>query len=85
VRDRSLIRYTLPAAAHVRLEVFNHSGQRVAVLVNGMQAPGEYAQPFGPDVALGGGIGASGLPAGVYFYRFRAGALDVRRKMVLLR
>jgi photosystem II stability/assembly factor-like uncharacterized protein len=85
VRDRSLIRYALPAAAHVRLEVFNLSGQRVATLVDGTQPAGEYAVPFGPGVALGRGIGASALPAGVYFYRFRAGTIDVRRKMVVLK
>ncbi len=85
VRDVSLIRYALPVAAHVRLEVYNLQGQRVATLVNARQAPGEYAAPFGPGVAIGGGAGRAALPAGVYFYRFRAGPLDVKRKIVLLR
>jgi hypothetical protein len=85
VRDRSLIRYALPAAADVRLEVYNLAGQRVATLVSGRQPPGEYAVPFGPGVAMGGGAGRAALPAGVYFYRFRAGPLDVQRKIVLLR
>lgn len=84
-RDRTLIRYTLAAAAHVTLEVFNLAGQRVATLVDGAQAPGAYAVPFGAGAAPGAGIGSAAMPAGVYFYRFRGGPLDVRRKFVLLR
>ena len=85
VRDRSLIRYALPVAAKVRLEIYNLQGQRVATLVDGHQPPGEYAAAFGPGVPMGSGAGRAALPPGVYFYRFRAGPLDVQRKIVLLR
>jgi photosystem II stability/assembly factor-like uncharacterized protein len=85
VRTQSLIRYALPVAADVRLEVYNLTGQRVATLVDARQQPGEYAVPFGPGAAMGGGAGRAALPAGVYFYRFRAGPLDVQKKIVLLR
>lgn len=85
VVGQSLIRYALPAAADVVLEIYNLQGQKVATLVNGRQPAGEYAAPFGPGVAMGGGAGRAALPPGVYFYRFRAGPLDVQRKVVLLR
>jgi photosystem II stability/assembly factor-like uncharacterized protein len=78
-RGLTEIRYALPTAAHVALEVFNLQGQRVATLVDGPQPAGEYRVPFGPD------LGSQILPAGVYFCRFRAGASDLRKKMVLLR
>jgi hypothetical protein len=84
VRDRSLIRFALPVAADVKLEIYNLQGQRVATLVDGRSPPGEYAVPFGPGVSMGGGAGRAALPPGVYFYRFRAGPLDVQRKIVLL-
>jgi hypothetical protein len=85
VRDLSLIRFALPVAADVTLEIYNLQGQRVATLVDGRRPAGEHAVPFGPGVSMGGGAGRAALPPGVYFYRFRAGPLDVQRKIVLLR
>ena len=56
------IRYALPEAAEVRLEVFNLLGQRVALLQNGLQTAGFHTAAFD----------ASRLASGVYVYRLHA-------------
>jgi hypothetical protein len=77
---RTSIRYALPVAARVSLEVYNVKGERVATLVAGEQGPGEYSVSFGPGAA-----GATrGLPSGIYFYRFRAGGFSATHRMVMM-
>ena len=77
---RTEIRYALPQAARVSLEVYDLKGERVGVLVAGEQGPGEYSVSFGPEA----GRAWRGLPAGMYFYRFRAGGYVATRRMVLM-
>jgi len=79
------IRYALPQAAAVRLEVFNLQGQRVATLVRAFQSPGWYTVPFGAGAASGGGSHLDPLPSGVYFYRLNAGPFSSTRKMLHVR
>lgn len=69
------IRYALPEAADVRLEVFNITGQRVAVLVNNSQNAGFHNVPFD----------AQRLSSGVYIYRLQAGSFSETRKMTVLK
>jgi len=69
------IRYDLPEAAEVRLEVFNVMGQRVATLVNEHQAAGVHTATFN----------GSGLASGVYIYRFTSGNFMETMKMVLVK
>jgi len=68
------IAFGLPQSAPVRLEVFNLSGQRVALLVDKTLAAGRY------DVAFDG----SGLASGAYIYRLRAGRAFVQSRKLLL-
>jgi hypothetical protein len=49
-------------------------GREVAVLVNERRAPGSYTVNFD----------ASGLAAGVYLYRLKAGSFVQTRKMALV-
>jgi photosystem II stability/assembly factor-like uncharacterized protein len=72
---RTVIRYALPEASHVRLRVYDALGQEVAVLVDGYQAAGPQAVAFD----------ASRLSAGVYLYTLEAGTHTSSRRMLLAR
>ncbi|WP_456429951.1 T9SS type A sorting domain-containing protein, partial [Rhodocaloribacter sp.] len=69
------LRYALPQAEHVTLEVFDMLGRRVATLVNEVQKAGRYTIRFE----------AGDLASGVYFYRMRAGSFVETHKMILLK
>ena len=76
----TMVRYDLPEAAAVRLEVFSVKGERVVVLV-------DKHQPAGSHHVLWDGRNSWGQPVatGVYFYRLRAGSFVQTRKMHLLK
>jgi PKD repeat protein len=69
------ISFSLSETAHVRLDVFNVAGQRVATLVNETRKAGVH------DVIFE----ASHLSSGIYFYRLTAGSVTEIKKMILLR
>jgi hypothetical protein len=71
----TVIRFGLPEAADVRLEVFDLAGRRVAVLTDGTRAAGWHTVTFN----------GSGLSSGVYVYRLRAGEFVQSRKLVLVK
>jgi FlgD Ig-like domain len=74
------IRYSLGAAGHVQLVVFDTAGRRVRSLVNATESAGGHEVTFdGRDDK--GGV----LASGVYFYRLEAGGVAQTRKMVLLK
>jgi hypothetical protein len=74
-RSLTRISYAIPAACHVKLDVFNVSGRRVATLLDERREPGVWTTTWDG--------GAS--PSGLYFYRLMAGELTATRKMLLLR
>jgi len=69
---RTQLRYSLPADANVRLELFDAAGRLVRVVENGRQTRGQHAAALNSD----------GLAAGVYLLRldtgFRAEARTVK-------
>ncbi len=69
------IRYSLPKAGNVKLEVFNILGQEVATLFDGRREAGTYTAQF---------EGAK-QPSGIYFYRLRHDGGAETRKMLLLK
>ena len=75
----TLIPYQLPAAGHVRLEVFNMLGQRLAKLVDGERSAGVHTARWDGTDAAGRAVGA-----GVYIYRLSSGGMRVSRRMVLI-
>lgn len=60
------IEYALAEATHVRLDVFDLIGRRVATLIDASQPEGRHQVRFEADE----------LPSGVYLYRIQAGAQD---------
>ncbi|MCI0696614.1 discoidin domain-containing protein [candidate division KSB1 bacterium] len=69
------IKYSLPADAHVKLEVFNLAGSKVATLVNTKQSAGIYTVAFDGE----------GLSSGIYYYHLEAGNLVQVKRMVLVK
>jgi len=69
------IRYSLPSAAHVVVEVFNVLGQSMAVLTDGMQPAGEHCLTWQADH----------MPSGLYLYRLRTKDFTEMKKMILAR
>ena len=69
------ISYSLPSATHVRLDVFNILGQKVATLVDEHQTAGEHT-------VLWESVGFS---SGIYLYRLSTPEAVETRKMILLK
>lgn len=70
------LRYSLPHASIVRIDVYSVAGQRVRSLVNGFETPGEHTVDF----ALRGG--SSVLEPGVYMVRMTAGTFHKTLRVV---
>ena len=75
----TIIPYQLSAAGHVRLEVFNILGQRLAMLVDAEQSAGTYTAQWDGTDAAGRAVGA-----GVYIYRLSSGGMTESQRMVLV-
>lgn len=71
------IRYTLPRAEKVKLEVFNLIGQQVATLVDEYQEAGRHVVEFDARQAR--------LASGVYLYRLQAGNTSMVKRLLLLK
>ncbi len=69
------IRFELPAAASVSLEVYDAAGQRIRTLAAGERPAGIHHVQFD----------ASDLASGTYFYRLIAGNFIATRKAIVLR
>ena len=75
----TIIPYQLPSATHVRLEVFNLLGQRIATLVDAERAAGAHTAQWDGTDAAGRAVGA-----GVYIYRLLIDGQAASRRMVLI-
>ena len=71
----TVISYSLPQGADVRVEVFNIIGQSVKVLVDETQSSGKHSVVFQ----------AGDLASGMYLYNLRAGTLIQSRRMMLVK
>ncbi len=74
------IGYQLPAAAQVRLEIYDALGQRVRTLV-------QQVEPAGYHTAVWDGRDDGGhtLAGGVYLYRLQADEFSQVRKLLLMK
>jgi hypothetical protein len=71
----TMIRYSLPTASRVRLEVFNIAGQKLDTVIDAMQTAGTKTIRYE----------ARRLRSGVYFYKLTAGDFVETKKMILMR
>jgi hypothetical protein len=77
-RSTTTIRFDLPVASAVRLDVFDTQGRRVQTLADRTYPAGFHAVTWQPARGENGRLGP-----GVYFCRLEAGAFHARRKVVL--
>ena len=78
-RATTTIQYGLPKAEHVKLEVFDVVGRRVAVLVDDEQEQGYHQAIWS---ASSGGLE---LASGVYVYRLQAGSFVATKRMIVVK
>lgn len=71
----TMISYSVPATAEIRLSVFDVLGREVSTLVNQRQSAGTYNVTFD----------GKALSSGVYFYRLQAGDKVKIQKMMLIK
>ena len=69
------IRFSIPAASYVTLEVFNALGEKVDVLVSEELSAGTYKYEWK----------AKDLTSGIYFYKLQTGSFVETKKMILLK
>jgi len=69
------IKFYLPRASNVRLEIYNIIGQKIATLVDDRYSAGNHTAIWD----------ASGSGSGIYFYRLEADGFRDSKKMVLLK
>lgn len=69
------IEFGVPAQAHVRLEVFDVLGRKVAELLNEPMKPGWHSVSFN----------GSALSSGMYLYRLQVGQTVINKKMTLVK
>ena len=74
-RGQTVIKYQLPKASNVQLQVYNVAGQLVKAINEG-QKPAGYHQIGLKDNAMANGI---------YFYKLTAGQFSATRKLVVLK
>jgi hypothetical protein len=73
------IRFAVPVASRVRLQVYDLLGRRVRTLANAFFPPGDHQVEWNRRTSSG----ALALP-GIYFYRMDAGQFREKRRMVIL-
>ncbi len=69
------IQYAIPEQMHVRLDIYNILGQRVATLLNEEKPAGRHEVFFD----------ASGMASGIYIYRLQGATFTVVRQMLLVK
>lgn len=74
------IRFELAQSSHVNLAIYDLAGKRIRGILDRRLLAGRHEHAWDGR----GGDGRS-MPAGVYFYRLRAGAYDDTKKMILLK
>jgi hypothetical protein len=74
-RSETAVRFTLPRAEPVTLQVFNVNGQRVRSLIDAQLPAGSHAAMFS----------GRELPTGLYFLQLKVGAAQMTRSVILIK
>ena len=69
------ISYSLKSRNRTTISVYNYLGNKIAVLLDKYQSPGNYIVPFN----------ANKLESGIYFYTIQSGNLIESKKMILIK
>jgi 5-hydroxyisourate hydrolase-like protein (transthyretin family) len=68
----AIVRYTVPRACKVAMEIYSMQGRRVATLVNAERQPGNYAVP----------LATHRLASGSYVLSFKAGEFTDKQRVI---
>jgi photosystem II stability/assembly factor-like uncharacterized protein len=71
----TMIRYSIPEKSNIKLTIINFIGEEIVTLLNETKEAGSYEKVWN----------ATGLPSGVYIYKFQAGNFIKTKKMVLMK
>jgi hypothetical protein len=71
------IKFSIPQNSHVKLELFNALGEKVATLINEEMSAGFHNYQLS--------ISNYQLPSGVYFYKLQSGNFTETKKMILVK
>jgi hypothetical protein len=74
------IKYELPEPGHVRIEIFNVTGQHISTLVDRWEPAGVHAVEWSADNRSGDRVAS-----GIYLYRITTCDFSDERKMLLIR
>ena len=74
------IQYDIPEESHVRIDIYNVLGQKVAKLVDTFHQPGFHTVNWDGTNMLG-----SALSSGMYFYRIQANNFTAVKKLLLVK
>ncbi len=69
------IKYQIPCAGNVTIEVFDINGKRISVLMDGFKDAGYYSLDFN----------VTGISSGIYFYRMTSGNFSDSKKMIVVK
>ena len=69
------VKFALPSAGYVKLNVYNINGQLILELVNGNKEAGEHKINFD----------ARDFNSGIYFYKLEANGISLTKKMILVK
>jgi len=73
--SRTTIIYAIPVSGHVKIDIFNALGRKVATLADAFQTAGTHRVVFD----------AHKFSSGTYFFRLTAGIMAEQRKLLLLK
>jgi predicted CXXCH cytochrome family protein len=76
----TLIRYQVPEAAHVRIQIYNTLGSLIATVVDREMNPGYHTVVWD-----GRDFSGNAVASGIYLYKMEAGNFSSVRKMMLLK